>query len=149
MEKILKILIGITIIFLLIGTVTATDINKLKVPDGWENCGDGDYHQKDPWTNGGTGHNMMIQKWSDGLKDEYYNNITSEDYAVAEKENNTYVYVDGLNGDAGCFEVVEIDGVEYFVIFWYVDNNDIEKSSETYDFLLEFNKLNNLKPIAV
>ena len=58
-----KIIIGILILFLLMGIVVATDINNLKMPDGWESINSGSYHQKDPLTNGGNGHNMMIQKW--------------------------------------------------------------------------------------
>ena len=141
-----KIIIGILILFLLMGMVVATDINNLKMPDKWESVSSGSYHQKDPMTNGGNGHNMMIQKWLDSFKDEWYNNNSADAYAVKSYGENTYVYADP--DTTGCFEVVEIDGQKYFVNFWYTHPEKLDESAKTYDFMMEFNKLNNLKPIA-
>ena len=148
--KILKILIGISILFLLIGSVTATDINNLKVPDGWESIGHGNYHEIGESKGQGSGRNMILQKWYDGLKEEYYNNITEESYYVNNNGDNTYNYTDNMNGDYGCFEVVEIDGEKYFINFWSLINSELKKGAPTnYEVMMEFNKLNNLKPIEV
>lgn len=141
---------GIAILFMMIGMVYATDINKLKCPSGWEVIGNGSYHEIGDSPGSGSGRNMMIQKWYDGLKDEYYQNISEEHYYVYDNGDNIFNYTDGLNGDYGCFEVVKIDGVDYFVIFWNVVESELKQGSPTtYDLVLEFNKLNNLKPIAV
>lgn len=142
-----KIIIGVLTLFLLIGIVCAADINNLKMPNDWEPISNGTYHQKDPFTNGGNGHNMMIQKWTDSLKEEYCSNHTDENYLVKDYGNNTMVYV--FDEDTGCFEVVEIDGEKYFVNFWYTKGSNIDEAAKTYDFMMEFNKLNNVQPIKV
>ena len=147
--KIGKILIGLSILFLLIGMVSATDINNLKCPDGWKAIGDGNYHEEGESAGQGSGQNMMIQKWYDGLKDEYFQNNSEEQYTVMEDVNNTFMYIDAFNEDAGCFEVVEIDGEKYFVNFWTVDYTDSEKIADTSFFMVQFNELNNLEPVEV
>ena len=147
--KIGKILIMIGILFLFIGIVSATDINNLKVPDGWKALGGGSYHEEGDSPGQGSGHNMMIQKWSDSFKDEYYQNNTDEQYTVTDTGGNTFMYIDDLNHDAGSFEVVEIDGQKYFVLFSTTDNMDVEKIADTSGFMQEFNKLNNLEPVEV
>ena len=89
---------------------------------------------------------MMIQKWDDSLN-EWYNNNSAEAYAVKSYGSNTYVYADP--DDTGCFEVVEIDGQKYFVNFWYTHPENLDESAKTYDFMMEVNKLNGLKPVEV
>ena len=144
-----KILILCFVLFLTIGFVAATDIDNLKVPDGWKAIGGGSYHEEGTSAGAGTGHNMMIQKWDDSFYDEYYNNITEDNYIVMSKGDNIYMYSDGLNSDSGTFEVVEIDGEKYFVNFWTVDDMDSTEIAKTYEFLVEFNELNNFKPVEV
>lgn len=147
--KIWKIIIGLSVLLLLIGMVSATDINNLKVPDGWKSLGDGSYHEEGDSPGQGSGQNMMIQKWSDSFKDEYYQNNSDEKYSVQDTGNNTFMYIDDMSQNAGSFEVVEIDGQKYFVNFWTVDNMDVEKIADTSLFMQEFNKLNNLEPVEV
>lgn len=144
-----KIVIGTLFLFLLIGITSAADINNLKCPDGWESVGGGSYHEIDESTGMGSGQNMMIEKWSDSLKDEYYQNSTEDQYTVIEDANNTFMYVDSLNQNAGCFEVVEIDGEKYFVNFWTADYTDSEEIADTTYFMVKFNELNNLKSIEI
>ena len=147
--KIWKIIIGLSVLLLLIGMVSATDINNLKVPDGWKSLGDGSYHEEGDSPGQGSGQNMMIQKWSDSFKDEYYQNNSDEKYSVQDTGNNTFMYIDDMNQNAGSFEVVEIDGQKYFVNFWTVNNMDVEKIADTSLFMQEFNQLNNLEPVEV
>lgn len=147
--KIWKILIGLSILFLLIGMVSATDINNLKVPDGWKAIGGGSYHEEGDSPGQGSGQNMMIEKWYDGLKDEYYQNNTDEQYTVIEDGNHTFMYIDDLNQMAGCFEVVEIDNEKYFVNFWTVDYRNSEEIADASYFMVQFNELNNLEPVEV
>ena len=98
--KIWKIITALTILFLFIGMVSATDINNLKVPDGWKALGGGSYHEEGDSPGQGSGQNMMIQKWDDSFKEEYYQNITEEQYTVTDTGNNTYMYIDDFNEDA-------------------------------------------------
>lgn len=144
-----KIIIGILILFLTIGIVCATDINNLKCPDGWKSLGNGNYHEEGESAGQGSGQNMKIQKWHDSLKDEYFQNNTDEKYTVIEDGNHTFMYIDDSNEDAGCFEVVEIDGQKYFVNFWTTHNHDSEEIADTSWFMVKFNELNGLIPIEV
>lgn len=144
-----KILILLLAVFLTIGFVAATDVNNLKVPDGWEAIGGGSYHEEGASEGQGTGQNMIIQKWYDDLKDEYYNNISEDNYIVMDKGNNTYIYSDGLNQNAGSFEVVEIDGEKYFVNFWTADDMNPDEIAKTYDCMVTFNVLNGFSPVEV
>lgn len=147
--KIWKILTIITITFLLIGIVHATDIDNLKVPDGWKSLGGGSYHEEGDSAGQGSGQNMMIEKWSDSFKDEFYQNNTDEQYTVIEDGNHTFMYIDDLNQMAGCFEVVEIDNEKYFVNFWTVEYMNSEEIADASYFMVEFNELNNLEPVEV
>ena len=144
-----KIIIGILILFLTIGIVCATDINNLKCPDGWKAVGGGSYHEEGDSPGQGSGRNMMIQKYDDSFKEDFFNNVSSDRYYVFSNGDNTFNYSDAANGDYGCFEVVEINGEKYFVNFWNVMEADFDTSVTTYDLMLEFNKLNNFKPIEV
>ena len=147
--KIWKILTIITITFLLIGIVSATDIDNLKVPDGWKSIGGGSYHEEGDSAGQGSGQNMMIEKWSDSFKDEFYQNNTDEQYTVIEDGNHTFMYIDDLNQMAGCFEVVEIDNEKYFVNFWTVEYRNSEEIADTSYFMVQFNELNNLEPVEI
>ena len=145
-----KIIIGISILFLLIGMVSATDINNMKVPDGWKALGGGSYHEEGISQGQGSGRNMMIQESSDSIVDEYTTNVTADNYYVYANSDNTYNYTDGSNQDSGCFEVVDIDGKDYFIVFSTLDNVEFTSDTlTTYELMMEFNKLNNLEPVEV
>lgn len=149
MKKIAKIIAVISLLFLIMGIVSATDINDLKCPDGWKALGGGSYHEEGDSAGQGSGQNMMIQKWDDSFKEEYYENNTEEQYTVTDTGNNTYMYIDDYNQNAGSFEVVEIDGVKYFVNFFTTDNMDVEEIADTSYFMQKFNELNNLEAVEV
>ena len=142
-----KSILILTLLLLIIGAAYATDVNNLKVPDKWESLGNGKYHEVGDSPGQGSGQNMMIEKWFDGIKEDYYQNNTAESYSVMSNGGNTFLYIDGLNGDSGCFEVVEIDGEKYFVNFYRVAGHSYD--GDLIDVMLEFNKLNNLKPVEV
>lgn len=145
-----KILIGISFLLILIGTVVATDVNELKVPDGWESLHNGNYHEVGQSAGQGSGRNMMIQKYSDSIKSDYCNNVSEDNYITFQNNDKTWNYSDGANQDTGCFEVVNIDGEKYFVVFSTQDNVELNKDSHTtYDLMVEFNKLNNFEPVEI
>ena len=148
MKNMTKIIIGIALLFLVIGMVSATDINNLKCPDGWETIGGGSYHEIGDSPGSGNGHNMMIMEYTDANCDEFFENNTSENYYVFKNADNTYNYTDWtVNNDEGCFEVVKIDDKEYFLIF--SSNIDKDYDKNIYESMLDFNKLNNLEPVEV
>ncbi len=135
------ILTAVSILFLVMGIVVATDINKLNMPNGWENSNDGVYRQVVK-NIGSDGYFMNIQKLNDTIKNDFYNHPSSSTHIV-DKGNNTFTFTDAK---AGSFEVVEIDGEKYFVMFWTAYSND-GNVNEAYDFMMQFNNLNGFEPV--
>ena len=147
--KIWKILIGLMLMFLVIGIAAATDVNNLQVPDGWESIGGGSYHEIGDSPGEGSGRNMMIMEYTDSNCDEFFENGT-DDYYIFKNDDGSYNFTDWtVNRDEGCFEVVEIDGNQYFLFFSTNIDNDYSSELSIFDVMLEFNKLNNLEPVSV
>lgn len=138
-----KIIITLLLLLLTIGIVTAADIGNLKVPDGFESDGNGMYNQKNPLTNGGTGFNIFIYKYTDSDFKEWTTN--SDDYTV-NKTADIYWYTD--IGDEGVIEVFELDGDKYIGVFSATSNTNFN-TDQAYEYMMEFNKLNNVKPVSV
>ena len=137
------------LMFLVIGIAAATDVNNLQVPDGWESIGGGSYHEIGDSPGEGSGRNMMIMEYTDSNCDEFFENGT-DDYYIFKNDDGSYNFTDWtVNRDEGCFEVVEIDGNQYFLFFSTNIDNDYSSELSIFDVMLEFNKLNDLKPIAV
>lgn len=147
--KIWKMITAITLLLLLVGMVVATDINNLKVPDGWESAGKGNYHEIGDSPGQGSGRNLMVMEYTNPNCGEFFENGT-DDYFIYKNSDGSYNFTDWiLNRDEGCFEVVEIDGKQYFLLFSSNIDKDYSGKMSIYDTMLEFNKLNNLKPIEV
>ena len=147
MKKGLIFLTAIAILFLVMGIATAADLSNIKMPDGWDEVNDGIYMMTGDSPEDG-GHNLLIQKFSDALKTTYYDNATGAGFVVDDKGNGTFVYTDEANKLGGSFEVVEIDGEECFINFWFagLDSSEIDK---TYGYMMEFNELNGFEPVEV
>ena len=138
-----KIILTILILSLTIGIVAATDINKLKMPDGFENTGNGMYNQKNPLTNGGTGFNVIINKYTPESFKEW--SVNDTDYTV-NKTGDLYWYTS--SGDDGVIEVFELDGEKYYAVFSATSNTNFN-TDKAFEYMSEFNKLNNVKPVTV
>ena len=133
--------------FLVIGIAAATDADNLKVPEGWESIGGGSYHEIGDSPGEGSGRNMM--EYTDSNCNEFFENGT-DDYYIFKNDDGSYNFTDWtVNRDEGCFEVVEIDGNQYFLFFSTNIDNDYSSELSIFDVMLEFNKLNNLTPIEV
>ena len=144
-----KIIIGVLLMFLVIGIAAATDADNLKVPEGWESIGGGSYHEIGDSPGEGSGRNMMIMEYTDSNCNEFFENGT-DDYYIFKNDDGSYNFTDWtVNRDEGCFEVVEIDGNQYFLFFSTNIDNDYSSELSIFDVMLEFNKLNNLTPIEV
>lgn len=150
MKTSIKLLIGMGMILMIMGMVSATDINNLKMPDGWESIGGGSYHEIGDSPGAGSGRNMMIMEFNDANCGDFMQNNTEENYFIFKNADGSYNFTDWvLNKDEGCFEVVEIDGKQYFMLFTSNIDKDYSSDKNIYEIMLEFNKLNNLKPIAI
>ena len=142
-----KILLILLALFLAIGFVYATDINNLNVPDGWKSTGKGSYYEEG--ASNDSGQIVMVQKLENDFQEIFLNNHTDEGYTVMTNDSLIYRYIDDFNKNGGTFEVVEIDGEKYLIILNTRDYKNDKELAKTYDSLMEFNKINNFKPINV
>ena len=122
---------------LIIGLITIPTVccaldNNPKVPDGFNKNSEFFY------SNGNYGltitkHNPETDKW-------LFNNDT--DYTVNEYKDHVWKYTDKLTKQVGVLEITE----DNIVVEVYCNGSDVDKC---YNYLMEFNKLNNVKPVSV
>lgn len=146
--KIWKLLTATAILFLVLGSAAAFEINELKTIDGYnsfDNNGFSNYT-----TN--TDRYFCVEKiaeFDDDFKDEWFTSHADLKYTVNPAGNNIYSVADETFDFYGYQEVVEIDGDYYMVSI--NQNSKLSPSEETgfLSDLNEFNKLNNLKPVTI
>ena len=137
-----KIIIGILLLFIVIGTVYAVHNNeKFKAPTGLHAMGYNDFVDE-------KGHNIGIMEYTDDYYNTWFKNDTEDGYLVQPYSENPkyYIYADDEN-DCGILEIVEKDGAKYIINSWTPNGSD--EAKVILDNLLEFNKLNNIKPLPV
>ena len=135
-----KILIGILLIFLVIGTACAVNVSDLKVPIGYNEETEGYYY-----LNTDEDTHLYIGKLSDneGVFE------TTSDYFVVSIGDNFYTFEDILVNSYGVQEKVNIDGEDYLVsIDKTTPLSDTDRTMFIED-LKDFNSKNNLQPIEV
>lgn len=144
----LKIILGIGILFLLIGSVAAFEINELKtIPDytDWDANGYSNYT-----TN--SNRYFLVEKIAsldDDFKDEWFTNHTDWEFTAYPVGDNIYYAEDRNFNFYGYEEVVEIEGEHYMVS---INQNSKLSPGEMNWYLQDlkdFNKLNNLEPIEI
>lgn len=128
---------------MIIGAVSAADQSSFKTPTDFEDLGDGVYVLYDSLKN--TDEILSVVKFNQHDWDDYTRNDTSNKYVVYKDDNYTYNYTDGSVNEIGSFELIEVDGDKFIIDFAKTGSDSDLKN--TYDNLLEFNKLNNLTPI--
>lgn len=136
----MKKIILILAIFLLIGTVCAAHNNEIfTAPKGLHKMGYNDFVDE-------KGHNIMIIEDSDSQRQKWFENDTN--YIVSPYESHANMYL-GAGDENDCYilEVVEKDGAKYIISSWTPKGPT--EAKKISDNLLEFNKVNNLKPIEV
>lgn len=137
-----KIIIIFLIIFILIGinSVNAINPSEFKMPNGYHEIGeanDGSFSfgnnnlKINIYDNTDLNHGLFFK--------DYTNHITS--YVG----DNIYQYQESAY--YGYFEVIELNGHQYIIVSFA--NTNQGNSSQLYENLLEFNKLNNVEPLAV
>ena len=140
MQKRLKILIGISILFLCLGIVTASQYDDLKGINGYEDMIAGiseNLDNKDIYFYVGE---MEVNK---GIFDN-----TTGVTVIEINDTEIYTFVDTDLDCCGVQEKVMLDGKEYLVSI--VDESGINGNlDEYYKSLEEFNKVNNLVPLEV
>ena len=135
MKNMFKIVIGISIILLSVSMISAANINDWKLPDNFKS-------ESDVWASNG-GYGLSINEYNDEDYDLFFRN--SSDYTVV-TANNITNYTDHISNQVGCDEVIEDDGVKYLVECYNSGPNNLEGC---YQYLLDFNKLNDVSPIEI
>ena len=138
-----KILTGLLVLFLVIGTVCATQYDDLKAPVGYEDMLGGISEQLD-------NNDVYFSVGEMEFNKDIFENKT-DDYrnqVVTPLEDNIYKFVDTKLNDCGVQEKVKLDGKEYLISI--VDDGGVDGDIDSYlTTMKEFNKLNNLIPLEV
>jgi hypothetical protein len=128
---------------MIIGVAGAANQTSFKAPTNFEDIGDGVYVLYDSLKN--ADEILSVVKYNEHDWADYISNDTGNKYTVYKDKNNTYNYTDGSVEEVGSFELVEVDGSKFIIDF--AKSGKESDLSNTYANLVEFNKLNNLKPI--
>lgn len=138
MKNIFKILISASILLLMLGSVYAADLSDVQLPTDFKSKSDV-YAEK--------GEFVITTIEYDKYRDHDTLFIPTQNYQI-KSENNIYNFTDGDWNCAGVFEIVKINGTPVVIEILYTKNDDT-KIKECHDYMLEFNKQNNLEPLNV
>ncbi len=142
MKKIINIFLILSILLLLAGAVSATNIDDLKVPQNCNPLKDG----KSSFTNH-INRTLNVESVEGDYKTDYFTNTS--DMTINNMGDNIYLYEDAAMGTYGYQEIVNIDGETYMVSI----DQDSQLSPSEEKMLLEdmkdFNKKNNLETVEI
>ena len=144
----MKILLGIGLLFLVIGTVSAFEIKDLKVLNDYSKFDGNGYSN---YTTNSHRY-FCVEKLvdlDDSVKQEWFTNNTTLKYKCNPVGDNIYYFEDETFNLYGYQEVVNSDG-NYYMVSINQDSKLSPGETELYlKDLKEFNKLNNLEPVSV
>ena len=148
MKNILKIVIGISILFLVIGYAAAVYPDSIKPLEDYT---DFDANGYSNYTTNSNRYFLVeqITSFDDDFKDEWFENHTDWKFTVIPMGDNIFYAEDDNFEFYGYQEVVEIDGNNYMVSINQNSHLSPGEKNIYLEDLKEFNKLNNLEPIAV
>lgn len=137
-----KVFIFLMLTVVMMGVVCAVENTDFIVQNDFVDVGDGVYviydSSKEPVKV------LSIVSHRDDDAEDYLTNDSTNNYTVFEGENNTYNFIDGSMGEKGSFELIDVDGVKFIIDFAKKGIDDTSDFSETFQDLMEFNKLNNV-----
>lgn len=140
-----KILVFLILSLFLIGFVSAVELPKFTLPDGFDDVGDGIFIKYD--SSKKPNQTFAIIEYTEHDAGDYLLNDTDYGYTVYNSTNDTYNFVDSKLKEKGSIELIEIDGKRFIVESWdALDGDDLDFTT-TFNNLLQFNKLNNITPI--
>ena len=140
MNRILKILIGISILFLLLGITYAVDIDKLQTPKDYNDLKSGSASYK-------TYNDRLFFIEKLNTPSVYFENSTK--YMVTPVGDNIYYSEDTAFDYYGYCEAVDLDGETYYVSLYQKSKLSPGEKTQLLNDIKEFNKLNKLEPIAM
>lgn len=130
-----KIALTLIVLIITVSVVSAVDFEDMKFPDGFEKYSSNCFEKDD--------YELNLVPYSDSDKDLIFED--DDDYTVSEYSSNIYKYTDKLVETVGAIEVVKIDDDTYLVEC--VKKDTTSEDSSVYDYLIEFNNLNDLTAI--
>ena len=139
-----KIIIFSIITLFLMGFVSAQSVSDFKFSGDFKDVGDGVYIKSG--SNGQPDQNLAIIPYSQHSIDDYFKNDTDYGYSVNESKNFTFNYIDAPLKEQGSCEVINVSGDAFIVESWEAANTK-NAFKDTFNNLLEFNKLNKVKPV--
>lgn len=148
--KIWKIIIGISILFILIGSVSAAINSGLEAPDEFEKIDIWDtaiydiYSLKDDEE-----VQLQICNYTEDDYDLLFKTDTENEYYVSELGNNIFMGKDNGFNDGYVLEVIDNNGEKYIVHTYLMGNPTNDEIKDSIKYLEEFNKINNVEPIEV
>ena len=160
-----KIFLICVVLALLAGSVCAVcasnGVNDFKVDKSYSNAYSGSYYSL--YLNKQNDAGVAIFKnvdddvYDDADGDDVYDHLihndgreylhADDDYKLNKNSDNTGTFTDYDNGEHGIAELVKSGGTEYIVVFWAKNNSNL-KDSDLSSQLSQFNKDNNVQPIA-
>ncbi|WP_407375759.1 hypothetical protein [Methanobrevibacter sp.] len=140
-----KALLISTIALIMIGAVSAVDLEGFTAPENFKDLGDGVYVLYDSL--GNADEILSVVEHNEHDWQDYITNDTNNSYTVFKGENNTYNYTDGSQDESGSFELIEVNGHKYIIDFTKVGIDKKNNFTATFENLSIFNKLNNVTPL--
>lgn len=156
-----KILLMVVVSSLLIGCVCAASVSDFKVDDTYKNVYSGEYYSVYATNDSSSGisiyKNVDDDVYDDMENDDILDNIIhhdgreyitpDDDLTLNKSSDNTANFTDMEHSTIGASEVVDAGGEQFIVVAWAQNSNNAtpEKVVST---LLDFNKDNNLTPVA-
>ena len=138
-----KLMFFLIFTIVLVGACSAAEQTKFNAPEDFEDIGDGVFVLYDSFKN--ADEILSIVKFNQHDWKDYTTNDTENNYTVIKDKNNTYNYTDKSVNEKGSFELIKIGKDKYIIDFSKVGLDT--DYSETYNNLLEFNRINNATPI--
>lgn len=137
-----KIVLGMLIVFLVMGVVAAFDVDSFKTI---EKC--------KPFEKGYSNYTIHHDRYFYASQNSYYEDLfvndTATQYTVKSVGDNIYYFNDDAFTVYGYQEVADVDGEPYVISVEQGSKLSPSEEKELLDDLKEFNTLNNLKPIEI
>ena len=156
-----KILLMIVVSSLLIGCVCAASVNDFKVDDAYKNVYSGEYYSVYATNDSSSGisiyKNVDDDVYDDLENDDILDNIINhdgreyitpdDDLTLNKNSDNTANFTDMDHSTIGVSEVVDAGGEQFIVVVWELNSNNAT-TEKVMSTLADFNKDNNLTPVA-
>ncbi|WP_298502377.1 hypothetical protein [uncultured Methanobrevibacter sp.] len=156
-----KIFFALVVSALLIGGVCAASVNDFKIDNTYKGIYNGEYYSV--YTNSNQDCGILIFK---NVNDDVYDDIENDNILdnVIHHDGREYIvpdddlkldvgsdhianFTDYDHATHGVSEVIDVNGDQYIVVAWAKDSSNMD-SAKLLSTLNDFNKNNNVKPIA-